>query len=173
MKGHVHSIHVAPRPVAPTQPVREVRAVPGRGLEGDRYFLRTGTFARKEFTPAHELTLIEHEALEALARECSIVLAAGDARRNVVTRGISLNPLVGKTFRIGEVTACGIRLCEPCGHLQNLTPEGTRAGLVHRGGLRAQILTEGVLRVGDVVCDVHGRVESPVLAGELMECAEP
>jgi MOSC domain-containing protein YiiM len=129
--------------------VSEARAVPGRGLEGDRYFNQAGTFWKPQ--PDYELTLIEIEALEGLQREFGVELEAGDGRRNVVTRGVSLNDLVGQEFQVGEVRLRGIRLCEPCSHLAKLSHRAVLRGLVHRGGLRAQILTEGKIHVGDAV----------------------
>lgn len=129
----------------------EVRAVPGRGLDGDRYSRAAGTFS-KGHEPDSELTLIESEAIEALAREHSLTLAPSDARRNLVTRGIALNELAGREFTVGEVRVRAHGLCEPCTHLARLTgqPAVLRA-LAHRGGLRAQILGEGTLRIGDLV----------------------
>jgi MOSC domain-containing protein YiiM len=109
--------------------------------------LGKGTFSKPE--PDFELTLIEAEAIEALERDYNVELPPGDARRNLVTRGIALNHLVGRDFQIGEVRAHGIRLCEPCDHLQRLTGRQLIKGLRHRGGLRAQILTPGSIRVGD------------------------
>jgi MOSC domain-containing protein YiiM len=148
-EGTVVSINIAPDAAAPMQSVNEARAVPGRGLEGDRYFAQKGTFSRPQ--PDRELTLIEAEAIEALTCELSVDYGLSDSRRNVVTRGVPLNHLVGKEFWIGEVKARGLRLCEPCSHLQKLSHEKVLPGLVHRGGLRAQILTEGTIRVGEVV----------------------
>jgi MOSC domain-containing protein YiiM len=98
------------------------------------------------------VTLIEIEAIEALERDYGVKLSPGDARRNIVTRGVALNHLVGKEFRVGEVVLRGIRLCEPCQHLVQLTgQEKVLPGLVHRGGLRAQVVKGGVIRVGDAV----------------------
>lgn len=131
-------------------PLGEVRAVPGRGLEGDRYFSKTGTYSRHEGAD-RQITLIEVEALEALERDYRIVLDPGESRRNVATRGVAVNHLVGRRFRIGEVRLRGLRLCEPCSHMERLSGKPVRSGLVHRGGLRAEILTEGVIRVGDPV----------------------
>jgi MOSC domain-containing protein YiiM len=146
MSGAVVSIHVAARVEDPTSPVAGVKAVPGRGLEGDR------TFDRSRGDPGRELTLIEIEALEALKRETGIELAPGLSRRNVVTRGVRLNDLVGREFTVGAVKCRGIRLCQPCGHMEGLAGlHGVKDGLRDRGGLRAQILTEGVIRVGDEV----------------------
>lgn len=129
--------------------VPEVRAVAGRGLEGDRYFLETGTYSHKP-GPDREVTLIEIEAIEALGRDYGVTIEPGEARRNIVTRGVALNHLVGKEFRVGEAVLKGIRLCEPCQHLVRLTgQEKVLAGLVHRGGLRAQIVQSGLIRQGD------------------------
>jgi MOSC domain-containing protein YiiM len=148
--GSVVSIHIAPSAAQPTVAVDEVRAVPGKGLEGDRYFNRDGTYSDKH-GPDREITLIEIETIEALAREHKLKLNAGDARRNIVTRGVPLNHLVGREFRVGEVVLKGIRLCEPCKHLASLTDDKVLPALVHRGGLRAQILTEATIRAGDPV----------------------
>jgi MOSC domain-containing protein YiiM len=111
--------------------------------------MRQGTFFKPE--PDFELTLIEAEAIEALKRDYNVELAPGESRRNLVTRGVALNHLVGRDFQIGGVKAHGIRLCEPCSHLQRLTGKQVIKGLLHRGGLRAQILTQGSIRVGDAV----------------------
>lgn len=124
-----------------------VRAIPGKGLEGDRYFEARGTYSDSP-GPGREVTLIESEAIEAMARDNGITIPDGASRRNVVTRGAPLNHLVGMEFDVGPVRLLGIRLCEPCSHLESLTRKGLIAGLVHRGGLRAQILTEGDIRVG-------------------------
>ena len=131
-------------------PVSEVRAVPGQGLDGDRYFHQTGTYSSRP-GPGREVTLIEAESVDALGREAGILLAPGASRRNVTTRGVPLNHLVGRQFRVGEVLLEGVRLCEPCAHLESLTRSGVREGLIHRGGLRARIVTEGTIRIGDVI----------------------
>ncbi len=149
--GKVESIHVASEAKAPTRAVDEAQAIPGVGLEGDRYALRQGTFFKPE--PDFELTLIEAEAVEALKRDYEVELAPGEARRNLVTRGVALNHLVGREFRIGDVKIRGIRLCEPCNHLQTLVGRPVIKGLRHRGGLRAQILSPGSIRVGDVIAE--------------------
>jgi len=148
-EGTVISINITSAAEAPMQSVSEVRAVPGQGLEGDRYFDHKGTFSKPQ--PDRELTLIEAEAIEAFKREFNVDYGLGDSRRNLVTRGVPLNHLVGKEFWIGEVKARGLRLCEPCKHLQELSQEKVLPGLVHRGGLRAQILSEGTIRVGEPI----------------------
>ena len=149
-RGVVSAIHVTQEAAGPMVPVSEVRAVPGRGLDGDRYFHQTGTYSSRP-GPGREVTLIEAESVDALGREAGIVLASGASRRNITTRGVPLNHLVGRQFRVGEVLLEGVRLCEPCGHLESLTQAGVREGLIHRGGLRAGILTEGLIRVGDPI----------------------
>jgi MOSC domain-containing protein YiiM len=146
--GIVEAIYIALQAAGPVKSLNRARAVAGSGLEGDRYFNKTGTFSPKD-VPDRQLTLIESEAIEGLARDHSIDLAVGDARRNIVTRGVALNHLVGREFRVGEVVLRGTRLCEPCAHLESLTKPGVLAGLIHRGGLRAEILVGGTISVGD------------------------
>lgn len=148
--GSVVSIHLAGAAREATRSVKEARAVLGKGLEGDRYFSHAGTFSEMPGS-GREVTLIEIEALEALKRDYKVELDPSEARRNIVTRGVALNHLVGKEFRAGGVTLRGARLCEPCSHLEGLTREGVIKGLIHRGGLRADIVSEGVVRVGDPV----------------------
>jgi MOSC domain-containing protein YiiM len=148
--GEVVGIFMAGRKGDALQAVDRADAVAGRGLAGDRYFLKEGTFSGKD-GPDREVTLIESEALEGLAREYEIALEPARARRNLLTRGVPLNHLVGRTFAVGDVVLRGIRLCEPCGHLEGMTCKGVKAGLVHRGGLRAQVLEGGIIRVGDAI----------------------
>ena len=148
MSGEVVSIHLIPAAGGKATSVAQAKALPGKGLEGDRYGTGVGTYSNKP-GPSRELTLIEAEALEGLKREDGLDLAPGDSRRNVVTRGVALNHLVDREFFVGEVRAKGIRLCEPCARLAELTDPKAHPGLIHRGGLRAQILTAGVIRVGD------------------------
>jgi MOSC domain-containing protein YiiM len=149
--GTVESIHVASAAAGPMQAVEQAEAIPGVGLESDRYASKLGTFYKPE--PDYELTLIESEAVEALRRDYEVALAPGDARRNIVTRGVPLNHLVGRDFRVGGVKIRGIRLCEPCDHLQRVTGASVIKGLLHRGGLRAQILSKGTIHVGDAVSE--------------------
>jgi len=148
--GEVVSIHIAPKAEDSMRSVETVRAIAGKGLEGDRYFKASGTYSDRP-GPAREITLIESEAIEAMARDNELVISPGEARRNVITRGVPLNHLVGREFVVGGVRLRGIRLCEPCSHLEGLTRRGVLAGLVHRGGLRAQILVGGEIRVGDPI----------------------
>jgi MOSC domain-containing protein YiiM len=147
--GTVESIYIASDAQKPMESVAQVAAIPGQGLEGDRYALKLGTFYKPE--PDRELTLIEAEAIEAIKRDYQIDLPAGDARRNIVTRNLPLNHLAGREFTIGDVRIRGLRLCEPCDHLQKLTGKPVIKSLLHRGGLRAQILTPGTIHVGDTI----------------------
>jgi MOSC domain-containing protein YiiM len=152
--GIVVSLHVAPSAVAPIQSVGGVVAVTGRGVEGDRYFNQLGTYSNHPGDGRH-VTLIEVEAIEALRREYQIALEPSMARRNIVTRGLALNHLVEKLFTIGAVILRGTRLCEPCMHLERLSSTGAMRGLIHRGGLRAEIVTGGTIRVGDEILVVE------------------
>lgn len=149
--AQVVDIITAESPSAPAVSRPSVRAVPGRGLAGDRYFSGTGTFSPHPQKPDFELTLIQKEHIDAFASGAGIAFTARDARRNLVTVGLDLNSLVGREFRVGSVLIRGIRLCEPCGHLARLTSAEVLRGLVHKGGLRAQIVTEGEIRVGDPI----------------------
>ena len=140
----LHSIYTSGTAGAPMRSVDSITAIAGRGLEGDRYF-----DAKKK--PGRQVTLIEKESVDALGRDYGQALGVGDARRTLITEGVALNHLVGREFTIGEVRLKGVRLCEPCTHLQQLTGVKVLPGLVHRGGLRAEILTGGVLKPGQEV----------------------
>jgi len=146
MTGRVEGIFISAEHGELPREVAAIRAIAGKGLEGNRYF--------DEGTPESELTLISAEALEALLSEHGIALEAAASRRNVVTRGIDLNSLVGKRFRVGDVECRGVELCEPCLDLESMTQPGIIKGLVHRGGLNAEILTDGELRPGDEVAEL-------------------
>jgi MOSC domain-containing protein YiiM len=144
--GKVEHIHIALETSGVVQPVQEIEAVRGVGLLGDRYASQAG---HPDEDDACDLTLIEAEAIEALAADSGIELQPGESRRNVTTRGIALNGLVGRHFWVGEVLAQGFDLCEPCSHLVKVTGKPLLKPLVHRGGLRARLLTSGHIRVGD------------------------
>ncbi len=148
MPGVVESINVAARRRQLPEPVESVRAVAGQGLEGDRYFSAQGSFS--DNGGERDITLIEAEAIEHLARH-GIEIEPREARRNVVVRGIDLNELVGKRFRVGAVECEGLELADPCRHLEGLTKPGVLRALAGRGGLRAAILTDGEIAVGDSV----------------------
>jgi MOSC domain-containing protein YiiM len=149
-QGTVIAIHVAPAGAAPMRSVANAQVVVGRGLEGDRYYSKLGTYSNQAGS-GRDVTLIEIEAIEGLKRDYEIQLDPGQSRRNIVTRGIALNHLVEQEFRVGEVVLRGTRLCEPCAHMEKLTVKGAMRGLIHRGGLRAEIIIGGSIRVGDTI----------------------
>jgi MOSC domain-containing protein YiiM len=153
--GEVVSIHVAPDEGASMQSLDSVRAIAGQGLVGDRYHDGTGSFSERE-GPGRQMTLIEAEALEAIEQEQGIKLGPGESRRNVTTRGVPLNHLVGREFTVGDVRLRGIKLCEPCGYLQRtLGIDQLVQVLAHRCGLNAEILTDGEIRIGDRVVPIE------------------
>ena len=129
----------------------QVRAVPGRGLEGDRYFAGIGTFSPQPPKPDYEVTLIQKEHVEDFQRATGLLFTSRLARRNLVSLGVDLNSLVGKAFWVGDVQLSGIRLCEPCNYLAKNSFKEILQGLVHKGGLRAQILSEGIIHVNDPI----------------------
>jgi MOSC domain-containing protein YiiM len=147
-QGTVIEIHVAPTGAAPMRSVTTAQVVVGKGLEGDRYYSKLGTYSNQAGS-GRDVTLIEIEAIEGLKRDYEVQLDPGQSRRNIVTRGIALNHLVEQEFRIGNVILRGTRLCEPCAHMEKLTVKGAMRGLIHRGGLRAEIIKGGTIRIGD------------------------
>jgi len=151
--GTVEAIVIAPEAEVAMHQVDRAVARAGRGLEGDRYFDERGTFSNV-LGRGYDLTLIEAEALDTLDL-ASGRLTPEQARRNIVTRGIGLNALVGERFRVGDVECFAQRLCEPCAHLERLTAAtgrpGTLRALIHKGGLRADVLNDGEIRVGDEI----------------------
>jgi MOSC domain-containing protein YiiM len=161
VSGRVEGIFFGAVPEGPLEAAAEVDVVAGRGIRGDRYFAAEGTWSGEEGGRA--LTLFEAEAIEGLLSDTRIELAPSEIRRNVMTRGIRLNDLVGRRFRVGEVEGFGEELCEPCSHLQQLTQPGVLRGLVHRGGLRASVSKGGMIRIGDEVEDL-GAVEHASVA---------
>ena len=136
MAGRVEEINIAYEPHELPEPLESIDAVVGEGLAGCRY---------------EDITLIQAEALEGLQRDTGIEVSHQESRRQVLTRGIELNPLVGERFFVGGVLCRGVELCEPCNHLQGLTQPGVLRGLVHRAGLRAEVLEGGTIAPGDVV----------------------
>jgi MOSC domain-containing protein YiiM len=128
----------------------EVAAVEGRGLEGDRYFNKTGSWS-KDDGPERQVTLIEIESIEAVERDAGMVLDKGETRRNIVTRGVPLNHLVGAEFTVGDAILRGVELCEPCRYLSDVTEKKLVKPLVHRAGLNAQVVRGGTIKVGDSV----------------------
>lgn len=151
--GNVERIQIAPAQGSLMQTVDEIEAVAQQGLRGDRYFVGEGTFANRN---GCDVTFIEAETLTAVKRDYGIDLEPGVHRRNITTHDIAINHLVGKRFHAGEAVCKGIELCEPCPYLeQHLEEEGLRESLIHRGGLRAAILENGLVSVGDDITPVE------------------
>lgn len=162
--GELVAIYVAARRTEPMTALESVEARPGLGLLGDRYAARAGTFTpRSDRLRGYEVTLIESEALENGALPGGDRLAFGESRRNLVTRGVDLNALVGREFSVGVVRLYGQRLCEPCAHLERLTRPGVIRTLAHRAGLRADVLSAGTISVGDPLVGGAGPVSRPGL----------
>jgi MOSC domain-containing protein YiiM len=142
MPGRVEAIRIAPEHEQLPEPVESVD-VTEEGLPGDRYFGRG------------DITLVEQEALDALRDDTGIELSHAEIRRQVLTTGVRLNDLLNKRFRVGGVEAVGVEWCEPCNHIQSLTYPGVLKGMVHRAGLRAEIVHAGTISVGDEVDEVR------------------
>jgi len=148
--GAVEWIHIASAAGAAMVAIDEAIAIPGRGLAGDRYEAGAGTFSN--WPKDHELTLIEAEAIDAMNAEHGLQLGPGDTRRNVTTRGVALNDLVGREFLIGSVRCLGTRLCPPCDHLRKLLGIAEIVQIMNgRGGLRARILSAGSFQTGAII----------------------
>ena len=151
LHGIVEGLAIAPAAEAGMQLLDVAVALAGKGFEGDRYAAGAGTFSpRPDRRPGYELTLMAAEVLEEIAAAGRTVDFAA-TRRNVLTRGIDVNALVGRTFRIGDVLCEGRRLCEPCVHLDRLSGPGLLRPLIHKGGLRVDVLTDGEIRPGDTI----------------------
>lgn len=150
--GSVEAIHVATGTGGTPEPRQSVTAVAGRGIEGDRYFAGDGIYNERDDLEPSDVTLIEAEALAAAAEAYDVDLTDGAHRRNVTTRGVALNHLVGHRFRVGEAVLEGVALCEPCGYMESLADQfDAKRALVHRGGLDARIVESGTVRVSDDV----------------------
>ena len=155
MAGEVVAIHIASAVGVPMQGLASAEAVAGEGLVGDRYRDNIGFYSPTPTDPgARELTLIEEESLAAVLRETGVVLGPEEHRRNITTRAVALDPLLGKRFRIGEVVCEGVRKCPPCTHLEEITGKKVMKPLVHRGGVRARIVAGGWIRVGDPIQEI-------------------
>ncbi len=152
MPGRLVGIYTATEGGKPMDSRDAVRAIAGVGLEGDRYATKTGEFSDRD-GGGREVTLIAREAIAA-ANAADVTIGEGESRRNLVTEGVDLEALIGKQFAIGGVVLLGVRDCPPCAYLEELTGQAVRRGLRNRGGLRADIVRAGTLRVGDVISTV-------------------
>jgi len=160
--GEVVSLYIAPQPAKPMVGVPEVRAFADRGLEGDRFFRPSWKAANR---PDKAVSLIEEETLQAAAAELGTETFSDKSRRNIVTRGVPLVELLDREFIIGGVVLRGIRLFEPCGHLEKISKvAGIFRALEHRSGLKAAILSDGLIRVGDPVA-LRGEIRLATSSG--------
>jgi MOSC domain-containing protein YiiM len=150
--GHVEALHVVPRSFLPMRSTSALKLIAGVGVEGDRYATGEGFYSDRP-EEGRQVTLFEVETLEALQRDHGVALSAGDHRRNITTRGVPLNHLVGRTFCVGASVLQGTRLSTPCRHIEQITGREIFNLLLNRSGLHARILTGSTIRVGDVV---HG-----------------
>jgi MOSC domain-containing protein YiiM len=140
----VVAIHLGAQEAGELRPVESVQAVAGKGLVGDRHFHSSGA------PSGNALTLVEEEVVE------DVGLEPGATRRQLTVRGVRLNDLVGRSFRVGDVECYGVEICEPCGHLEKLTRPGMIKDLVHRGGINVDILSDGTISIGDRLTDAAG-----------------
>jgi MOSC domain-containing protein YiiM len=151
-EGTVVGIFVAPAAGAPMEARDEVEAIAGTGLAGDRYAKAVGTYSGRRLADNRRaVTLIEREAIVAVRSETGLPLDDSETRRNLVTVGVPLNHLVDREFHVGPVRLLGVNLSEPCAYLEREVRDGLRAALIHRGGLRAEVLTGGRVCRGDVI----------------------
>jgi len=153
-RGELLHIHVTASAGKPMQALREATLVAGYGIEGDRYATRLGKYSDKHHID-RQATLLEAEVLEALARDHGIEFAPGEHRRNLTTRGVPVNHLVGRYFRIGGCVLFGGRLNVPCRYLEDLTGKKVFKPLLNRSGLNCRIVVGGMIRPGDAIvpCD--------------------
>jgi MOSC domain-containing protein YiiM len=153
--GKLVGIYTTNEAVKPLEANSELRAIEGVGLEGDRYASASGTYSNRP-GPHRQVTFIEREVIANVNAESGVELGEHETRRNLVTEGVPLLHLIGRTFRVGEVVFRGIKSAPPCAHLEKLTRPGVRAALENRGGLRAEIVSGGTLRIGDEITAVPG-----------------
>lgn len=161
MAGRIEAIHVAPESGAEMEAKDRVEAVSGQGLRGDRYFRDAGTYSESARDVSRELSIIESEAISAVERDYGISVGPDEHRRNLTTSDVGLNRLVGKRFRVGRAVCEGVELCEPCSYLESLLDrDGLHDALIHRGGIRAQIVSDGVIETGDSISIVDDAADA-------------
>jgi MOSC domain-containing protein YiiM len=162
--GTVTAIFIAPSAEAPMEEITTARLEAGRGIVGDRYHAGAGTWSKpgEQYLDRRNVTLIEWEAVAAVARDYNIAFEARDTRRNILTRDVALNHLIGAEFTIGSVRLRGIKLCEPCAHLERVSGKAIRKPLVHRGGLNCAVLESGTVQIGDAISVTSGNGRPPV-----------
>ena len=166
MSGSVEAIYIAAQSGLPMQSVAQVAGAAGRGLLGDRHCRPADAppLAPQDRVP--DVSLVEAEVLQSLRDEHGIDLLPDETRRNIVTRGVRLHELIGRSFHLGDLVCEGVEVCEPCIHVQQRVGKPILRPLVHRGGLRARILSSGTVRVGDLIQAIEpvGAVEATIPA---------
>ncbi len=149
--GRVVGLFTVDRMSAPMKKVEQLSALAGRGIEGDRYFLGTGTYSKKP-EPGRQVTLIKSEVLESLKDKFEITMKPEESRRNILTRGIEINDLIGTEFYVGPVRLRAHRITQPCLYLEKLLDQpGLYKELWDNGGISCEILSNGVIEVGDII----------------------
>jgi len=172
-RGSLLHIHVAPGAAAPMAELADAELIAGLGIAADRYATRTGTYSARHHID-RQITLIETEALDALARDHGVELAAHEHRRNLTTAGVPLGHLVGRYFLVGDAVLYGGRLNVPCNHLQELAGKRVFRPLVHRSGLNARVLVGTTIRPGDAIVPIDPlRLPAELVAANERDPASP
>jgi len=150
--GVIAHLHIAARAFLPMRSMEAIELVAGKGIVGDRYMLgiEQGFYSEKP-EPGRQITLFEEEALDCIRRDYGIEMTPEEHRRNVTTRGVPLNHLVGRQFRLGECLLEATRLSVPCRHIEAILEKPVFAPMIHRSGLNCRILRGGTVRVGDPI----------------------
>ncbi len=149
--GCVVALFIVDRRSAPMKQVQQLNALAGRGIEGDRYFMGTGTYSKKP-EPGRQVTLIKSEVLELLKDKFEITVKPEESRRNVLTRGIEINHLIGTEFFVGPVRLRAHRITQPCVYLEKLLDQpGLYKELWDNGGISCEILSDGIIKEGDII----------------------
>lgn len=150
-RGELLAIRISDDAGQEMHEVRDIEAIAGKGLAGDRYANLKGAFQKGEIARSQQVTLIEQEAIVAANADYDVDVSHATTRRNLLTTGVPLNHLVGVQFCVGDVTLRGVKLCEPCSYLNKHSRQDLLSALRHRGGLRAEIVEGGRLKVGDSI----------------------
>lgn len=149
-EGQIKGIYICSKSGKQMESVQSIEALEGKGLKGDRYADKSGTFSKG--SKPREVTFIEIEALESVNRDYDIKIKPEVTRRNILTQGVALNHLVHKKFKVGDLLFEGTELCEPCGYLEDKAKiKKLKKALRHRGGIRAKVLTGGILSTNDII----------------------
>lgn len=161
-RGVLVAVHTAVEASGPMRELGEAGLVAGAGVDGDRYATRRGTYSVRHHID-RQVTLIEAEVLDALARDHQVTLEPHEHRRNLTTRGVPLGHLVGRYFRVGSCVLYGGRLNVPCRYLEELLGRPVFRPLIHRSGLNGRVMLGGTVRAGDVIEPVDAASLDPAV----------